>query len=208
MKIRILLTALMVAMWTSAHASLAYDFNSGTLNAAIPDANAVGINFTTILAGDAGNISDVNVTLDINSAPGFTGYNGDLYGYIISPTGTRVELFNRPGPGVAGNSGSTFSIILSDGGLNLEDTGYAAGDISGTFAPSGTLSSFNNENANGTWRLFLADMSGGNVSQLVSWGLQIEVVPEPTTYALIVFGLVIGANSIARILKSKKALIC
>ncbi|MCX6894794.1 MAG: PEP-CTERM sorting domain-containing protein, partial [Verrucomicrobia bacterium] len=42
-------------------------------------------------------------------------------------------------------------------------------------------------NVNGTWTLFLADMSGGDVSTLVSWGLNVSVVPEPTTWALIGF---------------------
>ena len=37
---------------------------------------------------------------------------------------------------------------------------------------------------------FLADVSWGDQSALVSWGLQITAVPEPNTYALVIFGMV------------------
>jgi hypothetical protein len=47
---------------------------------------------------------------------------------------------------------------------------------------------FGGANANGTWTLFLADLSGGDISTLVSWGMDISVVPEPITYALLILG--------------------
>jgi hypothetical protein len=40
----------------------------------------------------------------------------------------------------------------------------------------------------GDWTLFLADMSGGNQSTLVSWGLTISTVPEPQTWAMLAGG--------------------
>jgi subtilisin-like proprotein convertase family protein len=46
------------------------------------------------------------------------------------------------------------------------------------------LSSFNGLNPNGSWTLFLADMSGGAVSTLQSWELDITgtaAVPEPAS---------------------------
>ena len=51
------------------------------------------------------------------------------------------------------------------------------------------LSSFNGLDPNGSWTLFLADMSGGDQSTLASWSLEISIVPEPTTVALMVFGV-------------------
>ena len=201
MKKQILLTLVTVAMWTSAQAAyLAYDFSSGVLNTTIPDGNAVGISFTTDLSGDTAAITDVNLLLQISG-----GYNGDLYGYVVSPTGTRVELFNRPGPGVAGNSGSAFNVTLDDQSVNGSIESIAAtGNISGDYTPTGSLLNFNDQNANGTWRLFLADLSGGNTSQLVSWGLQIEAVPEPTTWAVIIFGVLFGGGQVFRQVRNRK----
>lgn len=47
--------------------------------------------------------------------------------------------------------------------------------------------SYNGLNPNGTWTLFIADLSGGGQSQLVSWELDITAVPEPVNLALGVF---------------------
>ncbi len=41
------------------------------------------------------------------------------------------------------------------------------------------LSGFNGMNPNGTWTLFVADMSGGGVSTVTAWGRDITAVPEP-----------------------------
>ncbi len=43
------------------------------------------------------------------------------------------------------------------------------------------LSSFDNLSPNGTWTLFLSDLANENVSTLVDWGFEFEVVPEPAT---------------------------
>ena len=45
--------------------------------------------------------------------------------------------------------------------------------------PTALLSSFNGLNANGNWTLYIADVSGGSVSTLTSWTLEIAAVPEP-----------------------------
>ena len=52
-------------------------------------------------------------------------------------------------------------------------------------------------NANGSWTLFIADVSGGDVSTVKSWGLDIAAVPEPGSIvegamAVLFLGGVIG----------------
>src|SRR5205814_3076743 len=48
------------------------------------------------------------------------------------------------------------------------------------------LSVFNGMDPNGMWTLFIADVSGGNESTLVSWGLGLStVVPEPASVAFV-----------------------
>jgi hypothetical protein len=44
--------------------------------------------------------------------------------------------------------------------------------------------SFDGMNPNGTWTLFLADLSMGEQSTVVSWSLAITAIPEPTNMAL------------------------
>ena len=70
----------------------------------------------------------------------------------------------------------------------------------GTFAAA-----FNSADPNGTWTLFLADLSGGDQSSLVSWGLNISVVPEPVTYALGIFGGVLGLTVLGRRMRKARA---
>ena len=44
---------------------------------------------------------------------------------------------------------------------------------------SGSLASFLGTSPNGTWSLFLADSSGGGVTTVQSWGLQMNIVAVP-----------------------------
>jgi hypothetical protein len=53
-----------------------------------------------------------------------------------------------------------------------------------------TFSSLADEDPDGEWTLFFADMSGGGgTSHIVSWELDITAIPEPTNVAL---GLLAG----------------
>jgi subtilisin-like proprotein convertase family protein len=184
-------------------------------NAAIPDGNLSGLALSTNLAGiNPSSISNVDVHLDISG-----GYNGDLYAYLVGPNGGFAVLLNRSGvsnnASAFGYSDSGFNVTLSGSGANNIQyyQSYGGGITSGqVWAPSGLnidpmsnpsafwnaftngspsalLSSFNGTDANGTWTLFLADLSGGGQSTLVSWGLDITTVPEPSTLALTGLGL-------------------
>jgi subtilisin-like proprotein convertase family protein len=52
--------------------------------------------------------------------------------------------------------------------------------------PTGnTLADLDGVNPNGAWKLFIADLSGGGQSTLVSWGLTVVTVPEPQTWTLV-----------------------
>jgi MYXO-CTERM domain-containing protein len=56
------------------------------------------------------------------------------------------------------------------------------------------LGSFAGSDPNGTWTLFLADLSSGAQSTVVSWGLDIITVPEPSTVAMGLMGLALLAG--------------
>jgi hypothetical protein len=73
----------------------------------------------------------------------------------------------------------------------------SSGAVIGGTSPTALLSSFNGLNPNGTWTLFIADVSGGDVTTVTSWGLDIAAVPEPRSIieagvAALFLGVMVG----------------
>ena len=58
-----------------------------------------------------------------------------------------------------------------------------------TSGRSAYLNAFNSLDPNGTWTLFIADLSSGDTSTLVSWELDITAIPEPAHWALGIFAV-------------------
>jgi len=218
MKIKLLTIAvaavLMMSLASARAALLSYTFSG--INAPIPDGNANGYQNSQTLSG-IGNqeniITDVNVRLNVSG-----GYNGDLYVYLTHSSGFSV-LLNRVGR-TAGNS-----FGYSDPGFNVTFDDAASTDVhvyggngnnvlTGTWQPdarnvdpatvtdastrSAFLNSFVGLDPNGTWTLFIADLSSGDQSTLVDWGLDITAVPEPVTSALLMFAGILGCVTLAR----------
>ena len=179
---------------------------SGTLTSVIADNSVAGSTFNTSGGSWSGTpsgiLNNVSVVLNISG-----GYNGDLYGYLVYNDGSTTQtaiLLNRVGggsgtaaastAGFGGGSTSDFATLQS-AGVTLSDSG-TSGSIQSVAAAAGNSyttgggnlnSTFVNMSSGGTWTLFLADMSAGDQSTLVSWGLNVSVVPEPTTWALLIF---------------------
>jgi subtilisin-like proprotein convertase family protein len=178
----------------------------------IPDANPVGITTIASVSGVAGYVQNVVVNLNITG-----GFNGDLCAYLVDPLGHLSVLLNRPGMGSAnpfGNSDAGFNITLDDsvGANNIHNyqnysPSFSSGQLTGTWAADGInisplstpgafdtapsvagLSLFYGDLPSGNWTLFIADLSGGGQSTLVSWGLQIVTVPEPQSWVLVAAG--------------------
>jgi hypothetical protein len=201
MKTKILSFAAMLALALTTHATIVID-QTWTVNQSIPDANAAGVATSQTFSGlDASAINGVEVSFDITG-----GYNGDLYGYLVlrdaNGNATSALLLNRVGTTGGdpfGSDGSGFShITLSDAGMidiHGVNPGYGNAVATGTYLPDQAAganslnAAFGTSTANGTWTLFLADLSSGDQSTLVSWGLTVSVVPEPVTWALLAFGV-------------------
>ena len=201
-----------------------------SVNQLVPDANVNGLFMTTNLSITGGTISDVTVSLDITG-----GYNGDLYGFLSGPNGGFAVLLNRVGvsnnASSFGYGNHGFDIVLSDSAANdvhyyqsagglLNGNGQLTGtwvpdgrnidpksapSLFGSTAPSALLGSFNGTDPNGGWTLFLADLSVGSQSQLLSWSLDIITVPEPSVWAFGItgLGLLVGFGKIGRGRKNK-----
>lgn len=205
-----------VALWVGAAFGDTTSNYTFSANQAIPDADASGLAVTANLSGlTEGPILDVNVTLNITG-----GFNGDLYAYLAGPNGGFAVLLNRVGvsnnASAFGYSTAGLNVTLDNAAANsihyyqnFSFTLNGGGQLTGTWQPDGInidplsapgsflgagqtalLSSLNGTDANGTWTLFLADLSSGGNAMLVDWGLQIAI-PEPAPIVLGVWGLAI-----------------
>jgi subtilisin-like proprotein convertase family protein len=207
------------ACWTAGafgQSNSTFTFSSSV---AVPDGNPSGVSLQQNVAGMGSAIGGVTVSLDLSG-----GYNGDLYAYLRGPQGGFAVLLNRDGVtggNTFGYADTGLNITLDDsagyGNIHFyQGFGYdlnGSGQLTGTWASDGraidpqsnpllfditqptlTLGSFNGKNANGTWTLFVADLSAGEQSTLVSWQLQIQTVPEPSTWALLGTGIFLAAR--------------
>ncbi len=185
-----------------------YDF-SFNVNSAVPDGNPSGMINQQVVTGTLGAISDLNVALSL-SVP----RNADLYAYL-SYDGRISVLLNRVG--VASNNPFGYdapglSITLDDQSANnvhwyeqFSPTFNLSGRLLGTWQPDGRdvdpdnvnegvtptalLNGFNGHSANGTWTLFVADLSSdGEPTAVENWSLQIATIPEPGTSSFAVLG--------------------
>lgn len=167
------------------------------ISEAIPDNKATGWSDTRTLFDIEGDIVDVTVHLKLTG-----GWNGDLYGYLQHGSGFSV-LLNRPGRTAGNPDGSSVSgmdAIFSDSAtVTTHDAGIFSWSL---LQPDGRpvspfvisdpqagrtamLSDFIGLDPNGTWTLFMADLSPIGTSTVVNWGLTIETsaVPETGTFA-------------------------
>ncbi|MCZ6771786.1 MAG: proprotein convertase P-domain-containing protein, partial [Proteobacteria bacterium] len=133
---------------------------SNTTAIAVPDESTI---LSTIEVTDNFTIADLNVQLDITHARA-----QDLDVFLISPTGTRIELFTD----VGGNGGNFTNTGLDD----EAPTSIAGGSapFTGVYRPEGDLSILDGETTIGTWTLEITDDKKNEAGTLNSWSLTIE----------------------------------
>lgn len=140
-------------------------FDSENVPLAIPDEET--ITSTIEIENFTGKIADVNIALNIKHT-----WDKDLDVYLISPSGTKVELFTD-----VGEDGNNFTDTILD---DQAETPINEGSppFKGSFQPEGILAAFNNENPNGTWTLEITDDAKGDKGTLKNWSL-ILGIDEP-----------------------------
>jgi subtilisin-like proprotein convertase family protein len=195
-------TLLLGAMLTSTLAVQAViystNWNSGFVNGTIiPDNNLSGWADSRTVSGVNGTIQDISVTLDLAN-----GWNGDLYAYLVHGDGFAVLLDRVGHPASSFGYGNTgFNVTLGLTGNPIESyqdypsTFNGSGQLLGNWAAHSGLESFLSLDPNGMWTLFISDLSGGGVTTVQSWGLQMEIVavPEVETWIAAALAGIFGA---------------
>ena len=150
--------------------------DEATLDAASSDVPVTLVDLSTVssslvTSGHAGQLIDVNVSLDITH-----GLTAEVDAFLISPSGTQVELFTD-----VGSSGVNFvNTTLDDQAAMTIDQRRAP--FTGRLRPEGVLANLNGEDPNGTWTLEIFDDRAGTIGHgtLDGWSLQLTVASEPT----------------------------
>lgn len=117
---------------------------------------------STLVVPNSGIINDINV-LDLT---GTHTWINDLVITLTSPQGTSVVLFDQ-----VCNNQDNFDLNFDDAAASATLPCPPTGG--GTYQPNGTLSSFNGEDAQGTWILTVDDVANQDGGALTSWALEI-----------------------------------
>ncbi len=193
-------SVVLTAAWSRADLMVSQSFSGGPIPFGSPSGESFTGHFTAAGSGDQ--VLGLSVDLNISG-----GYNGVLYSYLVAPGGTKVTLMDQPGYSYGVNDfgamGAGMNIRLQDGttdhGSIQNETSDAV--LSGTYNAASPVSAFNGSSANGDWTLYFATKGGAegtDPASLVSWNLNITVVPEPVTTALGIFAGVIGLVQVAK----------
>jgi hypothetical protein len=204
------LVGALTMLGASAFADAWVDWN---VNTVVADNDPMGVADTRTLSGYVGAIQSVEVRLTLTGMLLDYAYSGDYFVTLQHDSGYAV-LLNRTGRTAAnplgyGNNG--FDIAFTLGGNDVH--GYqvytpsydGSGRLTGTWGVDGRnadpdlvldtsprtdmLASFTGLDPNGDWTIFVADMNQNAVGTLDSWGLNVTVVPEPSTTLLLGLGM-------------------
>lgn len=141
-------------------------FANSSIFGAIPSNVPTGGYYDTLVVNNAptslqsGDI--VSVCLDITHT-----FDGDLDIYLISPSGTQIELSTDNG-----GSGDNYTSTCFEMTAATPITAGVA-PFTGSFIPEQSLDLFNGQNGNGAWVLRVADDAAGDVGTLNSWSITI-----------------------------------
>jgi subtilisin-like proprotein convertase family protein len=148
-----------------------YSYSAGGLPAPIRDYTTT---VSTITVPSDFVISKLTVTLNIAHT-----YDSDLVIQLVSPAGRVITLANR-----RGGSGDNYSVTTFDSTASLS-IAYGTAPFNGTYAPEGSLKTFNTLDAKGTWQLRVSDVAAYDTGTLKSWSLTITGVPGAASPAMV-----------------------
>ena len=148
---------------------------SNNTPAAIPDNNTNGVDSAVTVSGVMTPVGKVTVSLYLTHPA-----DGELVVQLISPDGTKIDLANRQG-----GNGANFGTDCAPGSVTTFDEGArtpisaATAPFVGSFRPDQPLAVFSGKaatNANGLWRLRVADTKSLNTGLLHCWSLALSPI--------------------------------
>lgn len=166
-------------------------FTNTGINAFISDALGIaGTRDTISVTGAPGTLGSgdiVSVCLDITHT-----WDGDIDIVLVSPAGTSFDLS-------LGNGGSGDNYTNTCFDMNAPTsitTGVAP--FNGSYIPQGAggFDTFNGENANGNWQLYIVDNVGGDNGTLNSWSITFRVGSSNLTWSSNPAGLSATGDSV------------
>ena len=139
----------------------------------IPDNNTSNGLSSEIIITDSFQITDVNVTVNINHT-----YISDVKITLTSPAGEIIVLKDN---GADNDNNNLTNTVFDDSGVDIT-TGTAP--YTGTFKPFEKLSTFNSSNSKGTWTLYITDNYEDDTGSLLNWTIDLEgqEVESPTYF--------------------------
>ena len=135
------------------------------------NAPATGLT-STINVPTHGRVGHLRLTLAASH-----GWVGDLHAWLTSPSGTTVDLLERPGVGTStnysqGNLVASTPLVLDDDATKpIQELVSADTTVGGMYAPNQPLSRLAGEDRFGTWTLRITDARAANAGTLTSWSL-------------------------------------
>jgi subtilisin-like proprotein convertase family protein len=167
------------------------------LPAAIPDADPTGGVSSTLTIPSSGRIDRLRVTVGMNPAHTWV---GDLTVSLRSPSGTTVDLLERPGFGPFDGAGSdldwsgdvTFDDAAASSIQEVPPSGVTT-TIGGLYVPDQPLAAFAGQNRAGTWTLRVTDSAFGDTGSLHDWSIETDQ-PACTLLPLATSGTATGVT--------------
>lgn len=209
------LLASLVSLAVTARAQIVTESATYSPTLDIPDGSTLGVADTRTIASQIVAIDEVRVSVSITGRPtAADAFNGDLYATLTHDSGFAV-LLNRPGRTASdafGYDDSGFNVTFDDTPsgnpdihhyqLTLNPNGGALTGLWGSdgrnIAPAMSLdttprtaflTSFNGLDPDGSWTLFVADVSPLGTARFDSWTLELTgAIPEPGSAALLLAG--------------------
>jgi hypothetical protein len=177
---KIQLLATLLASVFGAQAAFYWNGSNWDHGSVVPDNNYSGWTDSLTVSGSGGSIAEDSLQVNLTLSGG---WNGDLYAYLVHEGGFAV-LLDRVGTTGSGYGYGTsgMNVWLTDSGSypSIETTELpTSGETYLRAGYAGSLASFNGLAADGTWTLFIADLSGGGVTTVSDWGLQMDIVAVP-----------------------------
>lgn len=155
-----------------------FEFTTAAINCSLNTALTEGITIgpqggtvttSALMIDQDGEIADVKIT---NFSTNHT-WVGDIDMTLIAPSGTMVQVFNRPNcdePGMLVSFSDDATQTPADFEASCSGGGVA---ITGEFQPADPFSIFAGEQATGEWRLEITDNANGDEGDLLGWILEV-----------------------------------